>query len=79
MQWMLIKFGACTADACAEIFSGTAPFSEPETQAIRDAVLGFRGRLTAFISLHAYSQLWLYPFGHAMDPYPADISDLVGS
>lgn len=28
--------------------------------------------------MHAYSQLWIYPYSHAKKTYPSDIADLVG-
>jgi hypothetical protein len=30
-----------------------------------------------FVTLHTYSQLWLHPYGHAPNNYPADNADLV--
>lgn len=33
--------------------------------------------INAFLTFHTYSQLWLHPFGHKRNNYPADISDLV--
>lgn len=63
---------------CSEIFHGSDKFSEPETKAIRDAILfsDLKNRLAAFVSLHAYSQLWIYPFSHKKFVYPTDINDL---
>uniref|UniRef100_A0A0K0EI88 ShKT domain-containing protein n=1 Tax=Strongyloides stercoralis TaxID=6248 RepID=A0A0K0EI88_STRER len=65
-------------DPCSEIYHGAKQFSEPETQAIRDAVIkgNFSGRIDAMISLHAYSQLFIYPFSIAKSVYPENISDL---
>ena len=63
---------------CSEIFHGSGPFSEPETQAVRNAVLNsdLTGRIEAFISLHAYSQLWIYPYSNRKQNYPADVAEL---
>ncbi|VDM51616.1 unnamed protein product [Angiostrongylus costaricensis] len=65
-------------DPCSEIYQGTAAFSEPETRAIRDAILSrrYRGRVDAFITLHTYSQIWIHPYGHRKDSYPGDIREL---
>lgn len=48
-------------------------------RAVRDAVLNsdLQGRLVAFVSMHAYSQLWIYPFSHKRFAYPSDIDELV--
>lgn len=43
-------------------YRGTHPFSEPETQAIRDLVL--RSEFRTFLSYHSYAQLVIYPWGY---------------
>uniref|UniRef100_A0A0N4Z0I3 ShKT domain-containing protein n=1 Tax=Parastrongyloides trichosuri TaxID=131310 RepID=A0A0N4Z0I3_PARTI len=65
-------------DPCSEIYHGSGPFSEPESQAIRDAIIRgeFEGRIEAMISLHAYSQLFIYPYSIAKNVYPENYSDL---
>ena len=45
-----------------ETYHGTKPFSEPETQAIRN--LAEREHFYASISFHSYGNLILYPFGY---------------
>jgi hypothetical protein len=52
----------------SEIYKGTAPFSEPETQAIRD--LALEHNFTYAISFHSGAELILYPWGytHASAP-----------
>lgn len=47
-------------------------------RAVRDAVLSLSNRLDAFITLHTYSQLWIYPYSHRKYAYSADVNDLVG-
>jgi hypothetical protein len=49
-------------------------------RAVRDAVMSpeFLGKIDAFITLHAYSQLWIYPYSHKKFSYPNDVEDLVG-
>ncbi|CAJ0576156.1 unnamed protein product, partial [Mesorhabditis spiculigera] len=65
-------------DPCQEIYEGDSAFSEPESRAVRDAVLSrrYRGRIEAFITLHTYSQIWIHPYGHKKDSYPGDIQEL---
>jgi carboxypeptidase T len=46
----------------SDTYHGTGPFSEPESQAIRDFAL--RERFQASISFHTYSELILFPFGY---------------
>ncbi|VDD95629.1 unnamed protein product, partial [Enterobius vermicularis] len=72
------KESGTSDDPCSEIYQGTGPFSEPETRAVRDAILSnrYRGRIDAFVTLHTYSQIWIHPYGHKKDTYPIDIQDL---
>ncbi|VDL70586.1 unnamed protein product [Nippostrongylus brasiliensis] len=72
------KESGSSDDPCSEIYQGTGPFSEPETRAVRDAILSkrYRGRVDAFITLHTYSQIWIHPYGHRKDSYPGDIQEL---
>ncbi len=61
-----------SGDTSSEVYRGTAPFSEPESSAIRDYVMPDADRMVAAIDYHNYSQLILWPWGYdAVDP-PAD-------
>ncbi|MGB3459450.1 MAG: M14 family zinc carboxypeptidase [Halobacteriota archaeon] len=57
-----------SGDPTKETYRGVAPFSEPETQAIRDFVATHE--FYASISYHSYSQLVLYPWGYTKDAAP---------
>lgn len=48
---------------CADTFRGETAFSEPETQAVRDAVNKLKGRCKFYLSLHSYGNYILYPWG----------------
>ncbi|XP_076451209.1 zinc carboxypeptidase-like [Babylonia areolata] len=48
----------------SENYPGEAAFSEPETQNVRDLFLQLKSRIVGFLSVHAYSQLLLYPWGY---------------
>tara|TARA_R110000782_G_scaffold12913_2_gene38211 strand:- start:6219 stop:8552 length:2334 start_codon:yes stop_codon:yes gene_type:complete len=73
----------------SDIYRGASPFSEPETQNLRDLTLSFGDDLAAHIDYHSYSQLILWPFGfadNAVTPEPdrtffdtlaTDMSDLI--
>lgn len=53
-------------DPSNDLYRGTAPFSEPETQTIRDF---FAAReIIMSISYHSYGELVLYPWGYTSDP-----------
>lgn len=63
-----VSFGSIrsTKDTCSDSFHGDSPFSEKETQALRDSLMESRHRLKVYITLHSYSQLWMMPFAHTM-------------
>lgn len=48
---------------CVETYRGTQPFSEPETRAMRDFILGRRGNIKLYLTYHSYGQYILYPWG----------------
>ncbi len=52
----------------SETYRGTAPFSELETQLIRDFAI--EHQVAAMISYHNYSQLVLFPWGFTNAPAP---------
>lgn len=58
--------GGSSDDTSNETYKGTEPFSEPETQVIRDFV---NSHLNAkvLLTFHTFSELILYPWGHSYD------------
>ncbi len=64
--------GSTSTNPMSEVYRGPAPFSEPETQAIRDLVLNPARRFKAFIDFHSFGQLVLYPWGFTTAP-PATV------
>lgn len=66
--------GASTL-ASSDTYRGTGPFSEPETQNVRNLVEGLAGlpglpNLKAMVDLHTYSELVLSPWGYSSSPPP---------
>lgn len=67
-----------SSNPASETYRGPAPFSEPESQALRDFYLA-NPRIVASIDFHSYSQLVLSPWGYTLDPSPdAPLFDLIG-
>ena len=60
--------GASTSPA-GETYRGTAPFSEPETQALRDFFLDHPG-VRAQFDVHSFGQLILWPYGYTSSLSP---------
>ena len=52
-------------DGCSETYRGNSPFSEPETQAVRDFVEQHNFKIN--FNYHSYSDLLIYPFGYEYD------------
>ncbi|XP_055464210.1 carboxypeptidase A1 [Psammomys obesus] len=62
------KAGA-SSNPCSDTYRGKFPNSEAEVKAIVDFVTS-HGNIKAFISIHSYSQLLLYPYGYTSEPAP---------
>uniref|UniRef100_A0A674PA70 Carboxypeptidase A5 n=1 Tax=Takifugu rubripes TaxID=31033 RepID=A0A674PA70_TAKRU len=52
---------------CSETYRGTRAHSESEVKSIVDFVKA-HGNIKAFISIHSYSQMLLYPYGYTRTP-----------
>lgn len=63
-----------SSDTSNDLYCGEYPFSEPETQAIRD--LALNQSFVAAIDFHTYSDLVMWPWGYTTD-LPPDNDDLV--
>ena len=59
-------------------YRGTAPFSAPETRAMRDflagRVVGGRQQIRAAISFHEYGRLVMWPYSHTLANVPPDMT-----
>eukprot|EP01017_Pseudomicrothorax_dubius_P042157 TRINITY_DN6840_c0_g2_i1.p1 TRINITY_DN6840_c0_g2~~TRINITY_DN6840_c0_g2_i1.p1 ORF type:complete len:463 (+),score=79.47 TRINITY_DN6840_c0_g2_i1:128-1516(+) len=64
------KFGyddqGSSPEPCAEDYRGPQAFSEPETRAIRDFVIG-HPNLKMAVNFHAFGNLWIMPFNYDPD------------
>ena len=57
---------------CAETYGGAAPFSELESQALRNYLTKIYENLAFYNAMHAFSQLVLLPWGSTNLTYPYD-------
>jgi murein tripeptide amidase MpaA len=55
--------GQTSCSPCSEVYCGPSAFSEPETRNVK-YLLDTR-RIDCFVDVHSYSELILYPWGHA--------------
>ncbi len=58
--------GGSSTNTRSDTYMGPTPFSEPETQAIRDFVTSHLNA-RVLLSFHTFSELILYPWGHSYD------------
>jgi murein tripeptide amidase MpaA len=76
-----VDFGGASTSSnpCSDIFRGDHAFSEKETIAIRDAILDLGKDLKGFISLHSFSQMWMFPWGYSSkrSPHHSELSELI--
>jgi murein tripeptide amidase MpaA len=55
--------GQTSCSPCTDIYCGPSAFSEPETRNIKHLL--DTERMVSFVDVHSYSELVLYPWGHA--------------
>ncbi|KAL7739653.1 hypothetical protein ACLKA6_018861 [Drosophila palustris] len=60
--------------ACSDTYAGPSAFSEIETQSLSEYISSLKGKIQLYISLHAYSQYLLYPYGHTKS-LPDNVKD----
>jgi len=65
-----VDWEKAVSDPSSPVYRGPAPFSEPETQAIRNLVLDHN--FTHAISFHSGLEFVIYPWGCTADPTPDD-------
>ena len=71
-MWGLDDQGS-SPDGCNETYRGTSPFSEPETQAVKNFVESKNFKIA--LNYHSYSDLLIYPFGYSYEN-PMNPNDL---
>lgn len=60
-----------SSNPSSETYRGTAPFSEPETNGLRN-YLNSRPPVTSFVDYHSYGQLILWAWGYTTTPAPGN-------
>jgi len=55
--------GQTSCSPCSDVYCGPSAFSEPETRNVK--YLLDTERMVSFVDVHSYSELVLYPWGHA--------------
>lgn len=65
-----------SSNPCSETYAGPRAFSEPETQAMASYLFSKRSQVKVYVSFHAYSQMWLTPWGYTSN-VPSNFNDLM--
>lgn len=55
--------GQTSCSPCSDVYCGPSAFSEPETRNVKHLL--DTERIVSFVDVHSYSELVLYPWGHA--------------
>jgi murein tripeptide amidase MpaA len=53
-----------SSNPCSDAYYGSKPFSAPESLAVSKYIEKLSNSLVAYLDIHAFSQLWMYPYGY---------------
>jgi Zinc carboxypeptidase len=64
---ILILEGGASSISCSDTFAGPSAFSESETRDMANYYRSVANQVTVFISIHAFGQMLLVPYGHTTE------------
>lgn len=70
--------GVSTNPCDTETYAGSKPFSEPETRIVKGIMFEYAKRIKLYVSVHAYGQYIVYPWGYTGDILPSTWQKLDG-
>ncbi|KAI9553885.1 hypothetical protein GHT06_019155 [Daphnia sinensis] len=65
-----------SSDPCSDLYKGTKAFSEPETLAMSNFIIGKSKQIKLYLTFHSYGQTILVPYGYDV-VYPPDYNELL--
>ncbi|KAF9186279.1 Carboxypeptidase A4 [Haplosporangium sp. Z 767] len=68
--------GGSSGNPCSEAYHGPSAFAAKEPKMVADYILK-KDNVVAYIDFHAYSQLWMSPFGSDCSKAPKDNEDII--
>lgn len=75
-NWNIAWAGPGTSsNQCSDTYHGSRPFSEVEVRNVARYLYNNRRNLIGYMDIHAYSQLWMTPWGYKR-AYPNDYQEL---
>ncbi|KAL9959386.1 hypothetical protein ACROYT_G032708 [Oculina patagonica] len=57
-----------SANPCNDAYRGTHAFSEVEVRNVANYLKSLGGQIAGYMDIHAYSQLWMTPWGYTQQP-----------
>jgi carboxypeptidase T len=70
--------GGSSANPSSRTYRGPYPFSAPETDAVRSfvesRVIEGEQQITAFVDIHSYGEIVLWPYGYTLEDIPPDMT-----
>ncbi|KAJ8922114.1 hypothetical protein NQ315_004048 [Exocentrus adspersus] len=60
-EWMV---AGASSWQCSDVYGGYAPFSEPETGALRDYLLAHKDNIKLYLAIHSYGRYLIFPWGY---------------
>ncbi|XP_052061862.1 carboxypeptidase B-like [Mytilus californianus] len=61
---------------CSEMYAGTKALTAPESAAVGKLMRDIHCHTIAYLDIHAYGQMWLWPWGYTANVLPSDLEDL---
>lgn len=59
--------GGASSNPCSDTFAGSSAFSEIETRTLSEYYSTISGKISTYISFHAFGQMMLLPYGHTTE------------
>jgi len=56
-----------STNPCSDLYCGSSPASEPETQAVQAELTKIKDNLLALVTVHAYGNMYMHPWGNTID------------
>ena len=57
-----------SSSPCNDAYRGTHAFSEVEVRNVANYLKSLKNRIAGYMDIHAYSQLWMIPWGYTQQP-----------
>jgi len=66
-----------STDPCSDTYGGPKAMSEIEVQNAANWMVANQNSLNGYVTLHSYSDLFMYPYSYAQKTYPPNVDQLI--